>query len=82
MRLKEKEPLFADLPLRAQCVFIEKVSCDANLPRSFLDEHLPYPVIHSALMDISMDRQTFQDEKARPFDAAVFDVAEKDHQDD
>ena len=53
MRLKEKEPLFADLPLRAQCVFIEKVSCDANLPRSFLDEHLPYPVIHSALMDIS-----------------------------
>ena len=34
---------------------------------------MPYAVIHSALMDIAMDRQTYNEEKARPFTPAVFD---------
>ena len=46
---------------------------DANLPRSYLEQHLPYAVIHSALMDIAMDRQTYNEERARPFSPAVFD---------
>ena len=74
MRLHEKEPHFCELPLRAQCAFLEAVALGANLPRSFLEEHLPYPVIHASLMDIAMDRQTALDEKARPFDPSAFDV--------
>mmetsp|Transcript_19229 Transcript_19229/g.57121 ORF Transcript_19229/g.57121 Transcript_19229/m.57121 type:complete len:1269 (+) Transcript_19229:282-4088(+) len=73
MRLNERAPDFADLPLRAQCAFIEAVAVDANLPRSYLEQHLPYAVIHSALMDIAMDRQTYNEERARPFCPTVFD---------
>ena len=46
---------------------------DANLPRSYLEAHLPYPVIHSALMDIAMGHQTATDDIKHPFTPAVFD---------
>ena len=74
MRLHERDAPFADLPLRAMAVFLELVATKANLPRSYLEQHLPYPVIHAALMDIAMHRQTANDEKAHPFVATVFDL--------
>lgn len=73
MRLHEKD--FADLPVRAMAAYIELVATDAAIPRSFLEKHLPYAVIHASLMDIAMGRQSADDEKKTPFDVKAFDFA-------
>ncbi|KAJ8604979.1 hypothetical protein CTAYLR_006889 [Chrysophaeum taylorii] len=72
MRIHEKD--FADLPVRAMAAYLEYVARDAAIPRSFLEKHLPYAVIHASLMDIAMGRQTAADEKKTPFVTSVFDV--------
>jgi len=73
MRLHEKAPDFVDLPLRAQYMVIESVCVDANLPRSYLERHLPYAAIHAALMDIAMGHQTAADDLKQAFTPEVFD---------
>lgn len=73
MRLHEKD--FADLPVRAMAAYIELVATDAAIPRSFLEKHLPYAVIHASLMDIAMGHQSADDEKKTPFDVKAFDFA-------
>mmetsp|Transcript_34114 Transcript_34114/g.117499 ORF Transcript_34114/g.117499 Transcript_34114/m.117499 type:complete len:87 (-) Transcript_34114:72-332(-) len=77
MRIHETaNPLFAELPLRAMCALLEIVVVESHIGRAFLEQHLPYPVIHTALMDISMGRNTAQDDKANQWVASVFDVKE------
>ena len=73
MRLHEKSPEFMDLPLRAQYMVIENAAVDGNLPRSYLERHLPYAAIHAALMDIAMGHQTAADDAKTPFTPEVFD---------
>ena len=64
------------LPLRAQYMVIENAAVDGNLPRSYLERHLPYAAIHAALMDIAMGHQTAADDAKTPFTPEVFDPVE------
>jgi len=63
-----------EIPVRAVCVYLELVAKQAAIPRSTIEQYLPYAVIHSSLMDIAMGRHTAEDEKKTPFTAAAFDV--------
>ena len=73
MRVQESEPMFRVKPLRAMSTVLEASVLEFPhriLTRATLEKHLPYSMIHSDNMDISLGKLRFGDK----MDLALFDA--------
>ena len=65
MKLREASD-FRDVPLQPMFLMVEAVVKLAPLDRSVLETYLPFSLLHTAAMDVSMSRQSAADTASNP----------------